>query len=89
MPDSTTSPRRFPPPWTVEDKNAYFIVRDHTGQALAYVDVEDKRTGAKPLTRDEARRVAASQAARSSRSAPSGRQEKWITDIANRVRRAA
>jgi len=50
--------RRFPPPWTVEDKDAYFIVRDHNGQALAYVYAEDKRTGAKPLTRDEARRIA-------------------------------
>jgi hypothetical protein len=51
--------RRFPPPWTVEDKDAYFIVRDHNGQALAYVYAEDKRTGARPLTRDEARRIAA------------------------------
>ena len=50
--------RRFPPPWTVEDKDAYFIVRDHNGQALSYVYAEDKRTGAKPLTRDEARRIA-------------------------------
>ena len=52
-------PRHFPPPWTVEDKDAYFIVRDHNGQALAYVYAEAKRTGAKPLTRDEARRIAA------------------------------
>ena len=51
--------RRFPPPWTVEDKDAYFIVRDHNGQALSYVYAEDKRTGARPLTRDEARRIAA------------------------------
>ena len=51
--------RRFPPPWTVEDKDAYFIVRDHNGQALAYAYAEDKRTGARPLTRDEARRIAA------------------------------
>jgi hypothetical protein len=28
--------RHFPPPWTVEDKDSYFIVRDHNGQALAY-----------------------------------------------------
>jgi hypothetical protein len=34
--------RRFPPPWTVEDKGAYFIVRDHNGQALAYVYFEDE-----------------------------------------------
>ena len=52
-------PRHFRPPWTVEDKDAYFIVRDHNGQALAYVYAEAKRTGAKPLTRDEARRIAA------------------------------
>jgi hypothetical protein len=26
--------RRFPPPWTVEDIGACFIVRDHNGQAL-------------------------------------------------------
>jgi hypothetical protein len=59
MPNPTKSPRRFPPPWTVEDKDGYFIVRDHNGQALAYVYAEDKRTGARPLTRDEARRIAA------------------------------
>jgi hypothetical protein len=54
----TESRRRFPPPWTVEDKDACFIIRDHNGQALAYVYAEDKRTGAKPLTRDQARRIA-------------------------------
>jgi hypothetical protein len=54
-----TEHRRFPPPWTVEDKDAYFVVCDHNGQALAYVYAEDKRTGAKPLTRDEARCMAA------------------------------
>ena len=53
------SRRHFPPPWTVEDKDAYFIVRDHNGRALAYVYAEDERTGAKPLTRAEARRIAA------------------------------
>ena len=50
--------RRFPPPWTVEEHNdACFIVRDATGQALAYVYFEDapgRRSAAKPLTRDEA-----------------------------------
>jgi hypothetical protein len=29
--------RRFPPPWTVEDIGAAFVVRDHDGQQLAYV----------------------------------------------------
>ena len=57
-----TAPRRFPPPWSVEETNAGFIVRDHGGQALAYVYFEDepgRRAAAKLLTRDEARRIAA------------------------------
>ena len=58
-PHMMSGSRHFPPPWTVEDKDTYFIVRDHNGQDLAYVYAEDKRTGAKPLTRDEARRIAA------------------------------
>ena len=33
-----TEPRRFPPPWTVEDHNdACFIVKDQEWLALAYV----------------------------------------------------
>ena len=34
------SSRRFPPPWSVEETDACFIVRDHNGQALAYVYFE-------------------------------------------------
>jgi hypothetical protein len=53
---------RFPPPWTVDEENAaYFIVRDHDGKPLAYVYFEDepgRRSAAKMLTRDEARRIA-------------------------------
>src|SRR6516162_11059734 len=26
--------RRFPPPWSVEEQEACFVVRDHSGQAL-------------------------------------------------------
>ena len=55
--------RRFPPPWMIEEhNNACFIVRDKNGQALAYVYFEDEpgRRSAKLLTRDEARRLAAS-----------------------------
>ena len=37
--------RRFLPPWTIDMmNNVRFIVRDATGQALAYVYIEDERT---------------------------------------------
>jgi hypothetical protein len=29
--------RRFPPPWSVEDIGAAFVVKDSAGQQLAYV----------------------------------------------------
>jgi hypothetical protein len=54
------SARRFPPPWTVEEQEACFTVRDRGSQALAYVYFEDepgRRSAAKLLT-DEARRIA-------------------------------
>ena len=40
MPD-----RRFPPPWSVEETDACFIVRVANGQALAYVYFKDERHG--------------------------------------------
>jgi len=51
----------FPPPWSVEEQLACFVVRDHGGQALAYVYFENepgRRSAAKLLERDEARRIA-------------------------------
>ena len=54
--------RRFPPPWSVEETDACFIVRDANRQALAYVYFEEepgRRAAAHLLTGDEARRIAA------------------------------
>ena len=54
--------RRFPQPWTVEELDACFVVRDANGQALAYVYFEDepgRQSAAKLLSKDEARRIAA------------------------------
>jgi hypothetical protein len=54
--------RRFPPPWSVEENDVCFIVKDANGQALAYVYFEEgpgRRSAANRLTRDEARRIAA------------------------------
>jgi len=51
--------RRFPPPWSVKEQSACFVVRDRGGQALAYVYFEDepgRRSAAKLLSKDEARR---------------------------------
>jgi hypothetical protein len=53
--------RRFPPPWTVEELDACFVVKDSAGQQLAYVYFENepgRRSAAKLLERDEARRIA-------------------------------
>ena len=55
--------RRFPPPRSVEELNdACFIVKDSAGQKLACVYFEDepgRRSAAKLLTPDEARRITA------------------------------
>jgi hypothetical protein len=56
------SQRRFPPPWSVEETAACFIVRDANGQALAFVYCEDEPgrwAVAKLHTRDEVRHIAA------------------------------
>jgi hypothetical protein len=50
-------PRRFPPPWSVEETDACFtIVRDANGHALAYIYFEEEpsrrsaaRDGARPI----------------------------------------
>jgi hypothetical protein len=50
-------PRRFPPPWSIEESLEAFIVKDANGQALAYLYFENeaqRRLSTKKLTRDEA-----------------------------------
>jgi len=54
--------RRFPPPWSIEELEACFVAIDSAGQKLAYVYFEEepgRRSAAKLLTKDEARRIAA------------------------------
>jgi hypothetical protein len=54
--------RRFPAPWTYEDRGEAFIVRDANGWPIAYVYFEDdekRRDMTKRVTREEARRIAA------------------------------
>jgi hypothetical protein len=53
--------RRFPPPWSVDELETCFVVKDGTEQKLAYVYFENepgRRSAAKLLTKDEARRIA-------------------------------
>jgi hypothetical protein len=49
------------PPWSVDELEACFVVKDSSGQKLAYVYYEEepgRRSSAKLLTKDEARRIA-------------------------------
>jgi hypothetical protein len=55
-----TMPSSFPPPWSIEELDGCIIVWDRDGQALIYVYFDDdsrRRTLAKLLTRDDARRI--------------------------------
>jgi hypothetical protein len=55
------TPRRFPPPWPIEELVAAFVVKDVNGQKLGYVYFEEgpgRRSAAKLLTKDEVRRIA-------------------------------
>ena len=50
-------PRRFPPPWLIDERTESFIVKDANGQQIAYLYFEDepqRRLSTKRLTRDEA-----------------------------------
>ena len=56
-------PTAAPPPWTVADNGAAFIVKDRGGKTLAYGLLQEqgpgRRAAANLLTRDEALRIAA------------------------------
>ena len=41
-PGSSVVPRRFPPPWSIEERQESFIVKDANGQQIAYLYFEDK-----------------------------------------------
>ena len=54
--------RHFPEPWSVEELDACFVVKDLNGQALAHMYFEkeprQRYHRSELLTRDEARRIA-------------------------------
>jgi hypothetical protein len=39
---SEVMPRRFPPPWSIEEREESFIVKDANGQQIAYLYFEDE-----------------------------------------------
>ena len=54
-----STPRRFPAPWSAELQPNYYVLRDADGQQPAYIyysNDPDRRSAAKLLTKDEARR---------------------------------
>ena len=60
--DRAMPERHFPPPWSVEELDRCFVVKDANGQTLAYMYFEKesrRRFRRELLTRDEAQRIAA------------------------------
>jgi hypothetical protein len=55
-------PRRFPPPWFIEDIGGCFVVKASNNRPLVFIYYGEgaaRRSLAKLLTRDAARRIAA------------------------------
>jgi hypothetical protein len=53
-------PRRFPAPWHADTIPGGYVVRDASGQSIAYVDSRETEVEARQanvLTKDEARRI--------------------------------
>jgi hypothetical protein len=48
------SERRLPPPWSAEETDACFIVRDATGQALSYFYYYDDEPGRRSAAKQDA-----------------------------------
>jgi hypothetical protein len=59
---------RFPPPWTVEELAACFVVRDHNGQQLAYVYFEEEPGDQRPSYSRKTKREGSQSISRSCRS---------------------
>ena len=58
---SRMTPRRFPAPWSAELQPNHYVVRDANRQQLSYVYYENepgRRSAAKLLSKDRARRIA-------------------------------
>jgi hypothetical protein len=57
-----SAPRRFPPPWTVEDVGGSFVVKASNDRPLLFIYYGEgvgRRSLARLLSRDAARRIAA------------------------------
>jgi hypothetical protein len=53
---------RFPPPWSIEDVGGYFAVKYNNGQPLVFIAYREgvgRRSLARLLSRNAARRIAA------------------------------
>ena len=70
--------RRFLAPWSAEVQPNYYVVRDADGQQLAYIYYSNdpaRRSAAKSLTKDEARRTASNIA-----KLPNLLRKDWVVD---------